>query len=133
MASPWVEFSKAQAIMAGGTGTVSFMLVDADDAPINVAAITSATATLQDVGRGGTGRIINGVQGVSVLGANGGTVVGSTFTMVLDPADTALVVGSSPREYQRRLLTVTFTYTDGTAVIPVSFWVRDPVASVAHD
>lgn len=129
MASPWVEFSKAEALVAGGTGRIAFDLVDADEAAINSAAITAIVATLQDVGRGGTGQIINSLQSTNVMGANGGSISGNTFTMVLGPASTVLVQGTSPREYQRRLLTLTFTYSDGTAVIPVDFWVRDPAAA----
>lgn len=125
-----IEFSKSDAAVAGSSFIFDVPLVDEDGAAVSDNAISAITGTLQDVGRNGTGQVINGRNNTSLLAANGGSLSGGTLSVTLGAADTVLVQGQGPRDYQMRLLLITVTYTNGVSVIPIAFYVCDPASAL---
>lgn len=118
-----VEFTKAQAVLPGGTAILSFSLVDSDGVtPINSGAVNAARVTITDISQ--TGYVFR--QSENCLNTGIGALSGSTFTLTLATTDTQLVSGGQRRKYQRRMVLVVVTYTEGVLPVALYFWVRDP-------
>jgi hypothetical protein len=114
-----IEFSRAEAIPESTTGTIGAQLSSAG-ANIESSAVTALAATLTNH----QGTIVNARDGLTILGANGGSLSSTGYlTQELSPADT-VAVETGP-EYQQRFFAIEGTHSSGkTLACEIRFFVR---------
>lgn len=114
-----IEFPRSQAIPESSTGTLGAQLSSAGQ-DIESSAVTALAATLTNH----QGTIVNSRDGLTILGANGGSLSSTGFlTQTLSAADT-VAVETGP-EYQQRFFTISGTHSGGkTLACEIRFFVR---------
>jgi hypothetical protein len=114
-----IEFSRAEAIPESTTGTIGAQLSSAG-ANIESSAVTALAATLTNH----QGTIVNSRDGLTILGANGGSLSSTGYlTQELSPSDT-VAVETGP-EYQQRFFAIEGTHSGGKKLAcEIRFFVR---------
>ena len=88
------------------TTQISLPLTDENDQLLPPGVLTTVTLTLYDRD---SGSIINSRNGVSINGANGGTVSTAGLLLVLTPADNAFIDATKSREVHIALIQWTWS------------------------